>query len=465
MSIVVDETTEERATATTRVERGSKAVAPTVEPSVRRPPWLRIAACAAVVAAALYFSGHWYFYDRHRVYTDDAIIDTNQVYVTSRVAERVAHVLVEENQFVRRGQTLVVLEDANERAALDLAEQNLRSLRASASAAGDAAALERELQSAQVQEQAGGVDAARKSTALSQAQAAAASRAVAVAQAQISSARSQLASALAAVPAVRQALRKAQADRDRFDALAREGYVAPATQESAVAAVAQAQANVDAAVAQSEAARASVRMAEAALEQQRANAAAATSGTSASAAQIPIARARTDAAAAPSRVANKLNTAVAAGSQADAMAAQVRIARLALRDTRIVAPVDGWVAARNAEEGQTLTAGQAVVTVSPANRIYVTANYKETQINRIRPGMPVDVSVDACGGAKVRGSVIGFAPVAQNALSSMPSLAAPTNFVKVTQRVPIRISLPKNAGSCTFRPGTAVETAVITDER
>ena len=51
MSIVVDETTEERATATTRVERGSKAVAPTVEPSVRRPPWLRIAACAAVVAA------------------------------------------------------------------------------------------------------------------------------------------------------------------------------------------------------------------------------------------------------------------------------------------------------------------------------------------------------------------------------------------------------------------------------
>ncbi len=63
--------------------------------------------------------------------------------------------------------------------------------------------------------------------------------------------------------------------------------------------------------------------------------------------------------------------------------------RLALRDTRIVAPVDGWVSARNAEEGQSLTPGQAVVTISPAHRIFVTANYKETQINRIGPGMPV----------------------------------------------------------------------------
>ncbi|MEA2689486.1 MAG: rane fusion protein multidrug efflux system, partial [Candidatus Eremiobacteraeota bacterium] len=258
-------------------------------------------------------------------------------------------------------------------------------------------------------------------------------------------------------------LRKAQADRERFDALAREGYVAPATQEAAVATVAQARAAVDAAVAQSEAAAASVRMAQAALEQQRANATAATSGTSASAAQIPIAQAKTAAAAAPSRVANKRNTAAAAGSQADAMAAQVRIAQLALRDTRIVAPVDGWVSARNAEEGQTLNAGQAVVTISPANRIYVTANYKETQINRIRPGMPVEISVDACGGAKVRGTVVGFAPVAQNALSSMPSLSAPTNFVKVTQRVPVRIALPRATKTCVFRPGTAVETSILGD--
>jgi len=444
-------------------EPAIKIIASAPARRVARTAWLRLAAGAALVVIALYFGGHWFFYDRHRVFTDDATIDANQVFVSTRIAERVARVVVDENQFVRRGQTLAVLESANERAALDLAEQNLRSLQAAASAASDAAALERELQVAQVREQVGAVDAARKSAALSGSQAVAAMRGVAVAEAQVSSARSQLASALAMVPAAQDALRKAQADRDRNDALAREGYVSATNVDSARAAVSQAQATLAAAVAGSETARSAVRMAEAALTQQRAGVAVAASGTSASTAQIPIAVAKTDEAAAPSRVANKRATAASAESQAEAMAAQVRMARLVVRDTRIVAPVDGWVSARNAEDGQMLTPGQAVVTISPAKRVYVTANYKETQINRIRPGMAVDISVDACGGAHVRGKVIGFAPVAQNALSTLPTLSAPTNFVKVTQRVPIRISLPPDAGSCVFRPGTAVETSVLAD--
>ncbi len=427
----------------------------------RRRRWLPYAAALCVVAVALYFGGHWLLFDRHRVYTDDATIDTDQVFVTSKVSERVARVLVDENQFVRKGQPLVVLDDANERAALDLAEQNLRSLQAAASAASDAASLEGELQSAQVQEQAGSVEAARRTMALSASQAAAANNAVAVAQAQVAAARAQLASAQAAVPAAQDALRKAELDRSRNEALARQGYVSATALDAAVTAASQARATYNAALAQVANARAALRMAEATLAQQRSNAAAASTGTAASAAQIPIAQAKTAEAAAPSRVASKRNTAYAAESQAGAMAAQVRLARLALRDTRIVAPVDGWVSARNAEEGQTVVPGQAVVTISPANRIYVTANYKETQLNRIRPGMPVDISVDACGGQTVRGKVIGFAPIAQNALSTLPSLSAPTNFVKVTQRVPIRIALPKDGGPCVFRPGTAVETAVI----
>lgn len=432
-------------------------------PPRRRFPWLRAGAVLAVVLVALYFGGRWLLYDRHRVYTDDATIDTDQVYVTSRIAERVARIVVDENQFVKRGQTVAVLDDANERAAVDLALQNLRSLRAAALAAGDAAALERELQSAQVAEQTGGVEAARRTATVTRSQADAAQRGLAVARAQLASARSQLSSALAAVPGARETLRKAQADQNRDEALAKQGYVATSTLEAAVAAVAQARSAYEAAVAQAEAARAGVRTAEATLAQQEANVAAASSGVSASVAQIPIAQAKTSEMAAPSRVSNKRNAAFAATSQADAMAAQLRIAQLALRDTRIAAPVDGWISARNAAEGQMLTPGQAVVTISPANRIYVTANYKETQINRIRAGMPVDIFVDACGGAKVRGRVIGFAPVAQNALSTLPTLSAPTNFVKVSQRVPIRIALPKQAGSCVFRPGTGVETSVIGD--
>jgi membrane fusion protein (multidrug efflux system) len=428
----------------------------------RRFPWLQIAFAALAVGAAVYFTGHWLLYDRYRVYTEDAMIDTDQVYVTAKVSERVDRVLVDENQFVRRGQLLVVLDDANERAALDLAQQNLVALRATTNAARHATSLEAELESAQVREQTGGADAARKSVSLAQSQADAAMRGIAVAEAQVTSARAQLTAAEAAVPGAQEALHKAQTDRDRQAALEKQGYVATSALDTAVAALSAAQSAYDAAVAQRTAARSAVDTAIATLAQQRANVAAAQRGTSASAAQVPIADAKISEVAAPSRIVNKQDAADAAGSQADAMAAQVRLAQLALAATRVVAPVDGWVAARNAEEGQTLTIGQQIVTLSPANRIYVTANYKETQLDRIRPGMPVEISVDACGGAKVRGKVIGFAPIAQNALSTLPTLTAPTNFVKVAQRVGVRIALPPSGGSCVFRPGTAVETAVVT---
>ncbi len=428
----------------------------------RRSPWLQIALAAIAVGAAVYFTGHWLLYDRVRVYTDDAMIDTDPVFVTAKVSERVARVLVDENQFVRRGQLLVVLDDANERAALDLAQQNLVALRATTNAARHATSLESELESAQVREQTGGVDAARKSVSLAQSQADAAMRGIAVAEAQVTSARAQLVAANAAVPGALEALHKAQSDRDRNATLERQGYVAASALDTAVAALSAAQSTYDAVVAQRTAAQSAVETAVATLAQQRANVAAAQSGTSASAAQVPIAEAKISEVAAPSRIVNKQDAADAAQSQADAMAAQVRLAQLALDATRIVAPVDGWVSARDAEEGQTLTIGQQIVTLSPAKRIYVTANYKETQLNRIRAGMPVEISVDACGGAKVRGKVIGFAPIAQNALSTLPTLSAPTNFVKVAQRVGVRIALPPSGGSCVFRPGTAVETAVVT---
>lgn len=428
----------------------------------RRTPWLQIVLAALAVGAAVYFGGHWLFYDRFRVSTEDAMIDTDQIFVTAKVSERVAHVLVDENQYVKRGQLLVVLDDANEIAALDLARQNLVALQQTATAARHATSLESELESAQVKEDTGGVDAARRSVTLAQSQADASMRGIAVAEAQVTSARAQLTAAQAAVPGAQEALHKAQVDRDRNVDLVKQGYVAQSAVDAAVAAVSAAQSTYDAAVAQRTAAQSAVETAIATLAQQRANVAAAQNGTSASAAQIPIAEAKIAEVAAPSRIVNKQDAADAAQSQAGAMAAQVRLAEIALAATRIAAPVDGWVAARNAEEGQTLTVGQQIVTLSPAKRVFVTANYKETQLDRIRAGMPVEISVDACGGAKVRGKVIGFAPIAQNALSTLPTLTAPTNFVKVAQRVGVRISLPPSTSSCVFRPGTAVETAVVT---
>ena len=93
----------------------------------------------------------------------------------------------------------------------------------------------------------------------------------------------------------------------------------------------------------------------------------------------------------------------------------------------------------------------------------MTANYKETQVARLRVGQDVDVHVDACGRGTHHGRISSIGAVSQGSLSTIPTLTAPTSFVKVTQRVPVRITLPKDLGSCVVRPGMSVEVAAHAD--
>ena len=454
----------------TKRANGNGSMSTTLEPgivlgegTVAKPiPWMRIGLIFAAVAVAVWFGGHWYVYDRLRVTTDDAYVDTDQVMAMSRLSERVAAVLVDANQPVKRGQLLVRLDDSAERARLMLALENQRSLQASAVAAQRTADLENELQHAQMSSGSGTIVAARETTAMTASQAEEAATAVAVAQATIDAAQVDVRTADAAVPAAKNALSKAQSDLQRNTDLARQGYVSAASIDAAQTAVAQAQAAYDAAVAQSAAARAKVRTAEAALVQAKAGASAAHAAIGAAEAQLPIARGKLQESAAPSRVLDKQALASAALANASANDAQVRLAQIDLDATRITAPVDGWVSARNVEPGQTVAPGQALVTISPANRIFVTANYKETQLASIHAGSQVEITVDACRGHTFHGQVMGLGPVAQSALSTLPTLTAPSNFVKVAQRVPVRISLPHSDASCVFRPGMSVETAVVT---
>jgi membrane fusion protein (multidrug efflux system) len=436
--------------------------APAPQPAARTPfPWVKTGLGAAAVAVVLYLGGHWLFYDRFRVTTDDAYVDTDQVMVMSRISERVAAVLVDANQEVRRGQLLVVLEDTNERARLALAHDTFRSQQAAALAATRAADLERELQSAETYSLGGSVDLARRDTAVAASQAAAAEQAVAASRAEVGAARSAVAVAEAALPGAARALRQAEADRARTLSLGAQGYVSASAVDAAQTAVAQARSAYDAARATARTAQVNVRQAEAKLAQAIASAAAARAASTAALAQVPIAQGKLQQSAAPSRVPDKRALAEAAAATASASDAQVRLAQLDLDATRIVAPVDGRVSSRDVEVGQTVAPGQALVTIAPAHRIFVTANYKETQMTHVRLGAPAEITVDACGGERFRGTVVGINPVAQSALSTLPTLTAPSNFVKVPQRIPVRISLPSPSPACVFRPGMSVETAVL----
>jgi membrane fusion protein, multidrug efflux system len=93
-------------------------------------------------------------------------------------------------------------------------------------------------------------------------------------------------------------------------------------------------------------------------------------------------------------------------------------------------------------------------------KIYITANYKETQMGDMRVGQPVDIHVDAYGGTTFHGHVISINPASQNTYALVPAQNATGNFVKVTQRIPVRISIDDRNPNQPLRPGMSVETYV-----
>ena len=149
-------------------------------------------------------------------------------------------------------------------------------------------------------------------------------------------------------------------------------------------------------------------------------------------------------------------TQVTAGrDQVRAAQAQLDEAGVNLGYTRIVAPVAGHVAQKTVALGNYVTAGTQMMAIVPL-RVWVTANYKETQLARIRPGQPVTIKVDACPGSKVRGHVDSIQRGAGQAFALLPPENATGNYVKVVQRVPVKIAIDDPPPECPLGPGLSV---------
>ncbi|MEC4593837.1 MULTISPECIES: HlyD family secretion protein [Nitrospirillum] len=137
-------------------------------------------------------------------------------------------------------------------------------------------------------------------------------------------------------------------------------------------------------------------------------------------------------------------------------------ARLDLERTVIRAPVDGQVGQRTVRAGQYADIGTPLMAVVPA-QVYVVANYKETQTDRIRPGQSAVIVVDAFGGVAIKGHVDDFAPATGAQFALLPPDNATGNFTKIVQRMPLRIMVdPGQPRAAELRPGMSVETTVYT---
>jgi membrane fusion protein, multidrug efflux system len=133
--------------------------------------------------------------------------------------------------------------------------------------------------------------------------------------------------------------------------------------------------------------------------------------------------------------------------------------------TNVRAPVDGTFSNRLVNTGDFIQAGQRLGNVVPLNDVFIDANYKETQLKRIRPGQPVTISVDAYGHRKFAGVVDSISPAAGSVFTLLPPDNATGNFTKIVQRLPVRIRVPKEvAKQNLLRAGMSVYTTVDTRE-
>ena len=143
--------------------------------------------------------------------------------------------------------------------------------------------------------------------------------------------------------------------------------------------------------------------------------------------------------------------------------ARLQLAQNDLDNTVIRAPVDGIVGNRAGQIGQYVKAGTQLLSLVPLPRVYVTANFKETQLTRMRPGQPAEVSVDAYPDQVIQGRVESFAPASGAEFSLLPPDNATGNFTKVVQRVAVRITFPEEVLKETpLRPGLSVVATVHT---
>jgi len=346
--------------------------------------------------------------------TDDAQADVHLYPVSARISGYVIRVSVNDNQWVKKGDVLVEIDPTDYQVALAQAQANLANAEATAQSLNITVPITSVNTSSQLQFTASGVEDAR---------------------AAVNAAEKQLAAAHQQVEAAQANDVKAQDDLRRYKLLVDKREVSQQIYDQALAAARSSTANVAAAQASEAAAQQFVQQAQSRVTQAAANHEYARTGPQ----QVSSTRARVQAA-------------IADVQQKRALVQQ---AELNLQYTKIVAPVSGEVN-KTVVEGLNVEPGQQLLTVVPLDEVWVTANFKETQLKHMQVGQKADIHVDS-NGTTLRGHVDSIAGATGPLFSLLPPENATGNYVKIVQRVPVKIVLePGENRDRRLRPGMNV---------
>ena len=390
---------------------------------------------AGVLVVLLVVVAVFWWRSRGRESTDDAQVDGHITQIAARVGGTVIKVSVDNNQAIGAGTVLVQIDPRDYQVAVDRARAELADAQANAAAATTGVPIARIETGAGVTTASGGVQQAEASVAEAQ-------HGVQVAQANLAAAQARQREREAAAV-------KAAHDVDRLRPLARKDEI---SQQQLDAAIAQA----DSSRAAADAAKSDVTAAEGAITVAQQKVAQAQAG--AAQARANLATART----APQQL--QVTQAKAASAEARVQQAQSALAQaeLNLQYTTVKAPTAGIVSRKTVETGQVVQAGQPLMALVNLTDVWVTANFKETQLNSMQPGQRAEIDVDALGGRTFKAHVDSIAAATGAKFSLLPPENATGNFVKVVQRIPVKLVLePGEDPNHLLRPGMSVTPTVF----
>jgi membrane fusion protein, multidrug efflux system len=397
----------------------------------RKGPPTRILIVFGVIAACfvvglLAYKG----YTRTHISTDDAFVDGRIHTIAAKINGTVKAVDVTDNQLVKKGDLLLEIDSADYDVRVDEAGAALSSERSRLSEMGTRATITK----SQLEEMTRQAEGARVN--------------LEVQQKNLAQADQEIRKAAAGLQAQAARLRQAEQDVRRADNLFRQEAISREKHENAETAR-------DVAAAQVEVAREQLSEAETARDAQ---------GARVRQAEIDIKR--TEAALTTQRnVIRQAETVIhSQGALAKQREASLRTAELNRSYTRICAPVDGYVSKRSVEVGNQVQAGQPLLALVPLEGTWITANYKETQLARVKPGQEVKIEVDTYPGKTFRGKVESIMAGTGSAFSLFPPENATGNYVKVVQRVPVKIALAQGTDPRhLLRVGMSVTPTIIAE--
>jgi membrane fusion protein (multidrug efflux system) len=369
-----------------------------------------ICGVVVVLAGALFLWRHFSGYES----TDDAQVDAHLHPISARIQGHVIRVNVADNEYVQQGKVLVEIDPTDYEVAVDQARADFENAVATARSLHINVPITTTTTSSDMQSTAANVEKSR---------------------AGVTAAEKQLEAAKARVDEVEATNIKAQHDVARYKMLVDKEEVSRQAYDAALATARANTATVDAARANLEAAEQSVKQAHSDLAAAEANHRAAQT--------------------APSQVAATRERAASAAAVVKQKQAALEQAQLNLLYTKITAPVTGQVN-KTVVVGMNVQAGQQLMSIVPLEEVWITANFKETQLRNIRPGQFSELSVDS-NGRTYKGHVDSISGATGPLFSLFPPENATGNYVKIVQRVPVKIVLdPGQNNDLQLRPGVNV---------